>query len=60
VNNRRPLLRIFLVWLFADVACLVIGMRWKWLLGIGVRGLPIDFLFGIIILGEYLNESGKL
>jgi hypothetical protein len=60
VNNRRLFLRIFLVWLAADVACLAIGMRWNWLLGIGVRGLPIDFLFGMIILGQYLHENGKL
>jgi hypothetical protein len=53
-------LRIFLVWLTADVVCLAIGMRWNWFLGLGVRGLAFDFLFGIIILGQYLHDSGKL
>jgi hypothetical protein len=53
-------LRIFLVWLIADVACLVIGMRWNLLLRIGLRGLGFDFLLGIIILGQYLHDTGKL
>jgi hypothetical protein len=60
VNNRRLLLRVFLVWLVADVACLAIGMRWNQFLGVGARGLAIDFLFGILILGQYLHENGKL
>jgi hypothetical protein len=24
--------------------------RWNWFLGLGVRGLVIDFLFGVLIL----------
>lgn len=60
MNNLGLPFRIFLVWLIADVACLVIGMRWNWFLGIGVRGLLIDFLFGILVLGQYLHENGKL
>jgi hypothetical protein len=49
-----------MVWLIVDVACLAIGIRWKWLFGMGVWGLPIDFLLGIFILGQYLQENGKL
>ncbi len=54
MTSRRLLLRVFLVWLIADVACLGIGMRWNWILGIGVRGLLIDFLLGVI---TYVNIS---
>ena len=52
--------RIFLVSVIADVACLAIGVRWNWLFGVGVRGLVLDFLFGILVLGQYLHENGKL
>jgi hypothetical protein len=54
------LFRVFVVWLIADVACLAIGARWNWFLGRGMRGLVIDFLFGFLILGQYLYENGKL
>jgi hypothetical protein len=60
VNNWSLPLRVFMVWLIVDVACLAIGIRWKWLFGMGVWGLPIDFLLGIFILGQYLHENGKL
>jgi hypothetical protein len=60
VNTQRLLLRVFLVWLIVDIACLAIGTRWNWFLGMGVRGLLIDFLFGILILGRYLHENGNL
>ena len=60
MRDSRLLLRIFLVWVIADVASLAIGMRWNWLFGVGVRGLELDFLFGILILGQYLHENGKL
>jgi hypothetical protein len=53
-------LRIFLVWLIADLACVAIGVRWNWLLRLGLRGLGFDFLLGIIILGQYLHDNGKL
>jgi len=60
VNSRRLLPRIFLAWLIADVACLALGVRWNWFLGMGVRGLLIDFLLGVIVFGQYLQENGKL
>jgi hypothetical protein len=46
VKNRRLLLRVFLVWLFVDIAFLAIGMRWNWFFGMGIRGLVPDFLLG--------------
>jgi hypothetical protein len=60
VKNRRLLLRVFLVWLIVDVACLAIGTRWHGFLGMGRLGLVIDFLLGVSILGQYLNDNGKL
>ncbi len=60
MKSSRLLPRIFLVWVIADVACLAVGTRWNWLFGVGVRGLVLDFLFGILILGQYLHENGKL
>jgi hypothetical protein len=53
-------LRVFLVWLISDVACLAVGTQWTWLRGVGVWGLGMDFLFGILILGQYLHDNGKL
>ena len=52
--------RIFLVSVIANAECLAIGVRWNWLFGVGVRGLVLDFLFGILVLGQYLHENGKL
>ena len=60
MKNRRLLLRVFLVWLIVDVACLAIGARWNWFLDMGMRGLVIDFLLGVLILGQYLHDNGKL
>jgi hypothetical protein len=60
MNSSSLVLRVFIVWLIADLACLAIGTRWNWLLGLGVRGLGIDLLLGVIILGQYLHDKGKL
>jgi hypothetical protein len=60
MNSSKLPLRLFLVWLIVDVGCLAIGKPGNWLFGIGVKGLGIDFLLGILILGQYLHENGKL
>jgi len=60
VNTSKALFLLFLVWLLIDVGFLAIGMWWRSLFGIGHFGLTLDFLFGIIILCQYLHENGKL
>ena len=60
MNRSNLLLRVFLIWLIVDAVCLAIGMWWNWVFGMGVRGLVIDLLLGILILGQYLHGNGKL
>ena len=60
MNVNRPLLHLFLIWLTFDLVCLAIGIRWSWFLDIGLWGLPPDFLLGVMVLGQYLRENGKL
>lgn len=56
----RLLLRLFLMWVGLDVMCLLIGAWQGWLFDIGIRGLIIDFLLGVLVLGQYLREHDRL
>jgi len=55
--SKQILFRIFLSWLFVDSACLAITKRDSWIFDFGVRGLVIDFLFGIVVVVLHIRES---
>jgi len=50
-------LGIFLTLLMVDVVCLAAGKWQPGLFDFGVRGLVIDFVLGLVVLGMYLRSS---
>ena len=58
--TNRLLVRLFLLWVALDLICLVLGLWRNWFFGAAVHGLVIDFILGILVLGQCLRERGQL
>ena len=48
------LLRFFVAFLLVDLGCIAIGKPPGWLHSLGERGLAIDFLLLLVIVGFYI------
>ncbi len=57
--TKEKWLAVLLVWLAVDVSCLAIGKPQSSLYGFGVRGLVIDFVLGVIVLGLYIRGDKR-
>ena len=55
------MVNILLGWVAIDAACLAAAIVKpdNWLFWLGMRGLPIDFLLGLIIVGMFFFGKGE-